>query len=411
MAALLVIADDLTGALDSGVQLTREGARVAVTCDWQRAERAATGVDVLVVDTESRHLAAADAYERVRRVADKAAVLGVGRIYKKCDSGLRGNVGAELAAVLDATAARRLDFVPAYPALGRITKGGVHFVDGLPLAEGVFAHDPLDAVTQSAVADIIHEESDVDVTSASNATDATEGIVVHDCASDADLARIGAELSAAGGPRLAAGCAGLLGTYRIQAYGDPAGGRGASPDLPRRLAVVSGSVNGVCRAQLDCAEAAGAFRAHLPLSRVLAGGWGQGEARELAKRAVADAADAGILIIDSLGTIGEAGLSRSPDPSRLIAQALGSVACELAALADRTLMIIGGDTLMGFFERCSIASIEPVREMEPGVVLARYRARGGWQHVITKSGAFGAPDLLARIQGFLAENEEELAWR
>ena len=51
---IAVIADDLTGAADTGVQLARAGHRTAVAF---RGERAHAGVDAVVVDTDSRGLA------------------------------------------------------------------------------------------------------------------------------------------------------------------------------------------------------------------------------------------------------------------------------------------------------------------------------------------------------------------
>lgn len=398
-----MIADDLTGALDSGVRLASKGAHVVVTHDWRHAKSYATaGVDVLVVDTESRHVSAPVAYERVCAVASEATCMGVDGIYKKCDSGLRGNIGAELSALLDVSAARRLDFVPAYPALGRTTVGGVHFVDGIPLAQSVFASDPLEAMTRSSVADIIHEKSDVHVSAAAGATGATEGVVVHDCASDVELAQIGAKLASRGIPRLAAGCAGLLGTYELRTR-SAVRGKDKPLGLSPRLAVVSGSLNSVCQAQLDYAARAGAVRAHMPLAQLLAGTWTDGEARSFVAQAAEGAKGASCLIIDSLGPR-EGTVPALDDPSRLIAQALGSVACALAPSLEWTLMVIGGDTLMGFFEGCGIASVEPVREVAPGVVLARYQTGTGWRHIITKSGAFGAPDLIQTVLLSLSRN-------
>ena len=407
---LLVIADDLTGALDSGVRLAERGARVVVTCDWQRVERRGVGADVLVVDTESRHLPAVEAYRRVYDVASKAPLVGASRVYKKCDSGLRGNVGAELAAALDAVASGRLNFVPAYPALGRTTVGGVHFVDGVPLAKSVFASDPIDAMTKSFVADIVHEGSDVLVTSASGATEDTTGIVVYDCATEGELARIGAELAASGGLALAAGSAGLLGTYELRGHGTAHGGMGTLPHLDRKLVVVSGSVNGVCRTQLDRAEAAGSARVPLPLAPVLTQTWGDDELREFVTQVKVVAAEADVMIVDSLGPSDWASIDHVESPSSLIARALGRVACELESQLGRTLMIIGGDTLMGFFDSRGVVSIEPVGEIEPGVVLARYQADGCCRPIITKSGAFGVPDLLQRIQEFLREHGGESTW-
>lgn len=59
--------------------------------------------DVLVVDTETRHLPAAQAYAAVEGLVQRAKRAGFAYLYKKTDSALRGNVGAELAALLNAS--------------------------------------------------------------------------------------------------------------------------------------------------------------------------------------------------------------------------------------------------------------------------------------------------------------------
>ena len=134
MAELLVIADDLTGALDAGVQLARKGDRVLVSLDCEGGLEHASQADVVVIDAESRHDAPEVAHGKVGRLVAEGRRLGVPHVYKKTDSGLRGNVGAELSAVLDASGASHLNFVPAYPKQQRITEGGVHYVAGVPLA-------------------------------------------------------------------------------------------------------------------------------------------------------------------------------------------------------------------------------------------------------------------------------------
>ena len=82
MIQLLIIADDFTGALDAGVQLAVRGAKTAVitdaAADWSESAR---DLDVLVVDAETRHLPAAQAYEIVFRIVTLAARLQVPYIY------------------------------------------------------------------------------------------------------------------------------------------------------------------------------------------------------------------------------------------------------------------------------------------------------------------------------------------
>ncbi|HMU75845.1 MAG TPA: four-carbon acid sugar kinase family protein, partial [Elusimicrobiota bacterium] len=64
-------------------------------------------------------------------------------IFKKIDSTLRGPVGAELAAFIEAVRpSAPVAFVPAFPRMGRTTVGGRHFVNGVPLHRTPFGIDP-----------------------------------------------------------------------------------------------------------------------------------------------------------------------------------------------------------------------------------------------------------------------------
>ena len=149
MLRLLMIADDFTGALDTGVQLAAHGIPTQVVVG--QADLSACSSTVLVVDTETRHLSAAKAAEAVARLTRSAVENGVGCIYKKTDSALRGNIGAELAALLKASGARNLPFLPAFPQIGRTTKKGVHYIDGVPVNESPFGIDPFEPVRCAAV--------------------------------------------------------------------------------------------------------------------------------------------------------------------------------------------------------------------------------------------------------------------
>mgnify|MGYP000093217377 CR=1 FL=1 len=68
---------------------------------------------------------------------------GVFSIYKKTDSALRGNIGAELSALLKTSGERQLPFLPAFPQIDRVTRDGVHYISGVPVTESPFGIDPL----------------------------------------------------------------------------------------------------------------------------------------------------------------------------------------------------------------------------------------------------------------------------
>ena len=136
MIRLLIIADDFTGALDTGIQF--RGKQTALRFGQSPGsylKGLAPGTKVLIIDAETRHLSPEEAAAVVGRIAKDAADTGTECIYKKTDSGLRGNIGSELMAVLQGTGGKALHFVPALPQLNRITKNGVQYIDGLEVAD------------------------------------------------------------------------------------------------------------------------------------------------------------------------------------------------------------------------------------------------------------------------------------
>ena len=194
MLRLLMIADDFTGALDTGVQLAAHGIPTQVVVG--QADLSACSSTVLVVDTETRHLPAAKAAKAVEKLTRSAVENGVGCIYKKTDSALRGNIGAELAALLKASGARNLPFLPAFPQIGRTTKKGVHYIDGVPVNESPFGIDPFEPVRCAEVTKLIHLQTEIpaqNLRPGETAADKT-GILVYDAATAADLEAAGRQL-------------------------------------------------------------------------------------------------------------------------------------------------------------------------------------------------------------------------
>lgn len=82
MTFLLIIADDFTGALDTGVQFAACGISTKVVVDPE-TDLSGDRAQVLVVDTETRHLPAGEARSVVLRLAVRARKAGIPYIYKK----------------------------------------------------------------------------------------------------------------------------------------------------------------------------------------------------------------------------------------------------------------------------------------------------------------------------------------
>jgi hypothetical protein len=125
VSRLRLIADDLTGALDSGCAFAAPGRPVSVAVPGRPLP---TG-ERLAVSTESRDMDEAGAVAAV--TAAVRAFVGAGPDtlwFKKIDSVMRGHPLAETRAAFEAGAFSGCVFAPAYPDMGRITRNGRQYV-------------------------------------------------------------------------------------------------------------------------------------------------------------------------------------------------------------------------------------------------------------------------------------------
>lgn len=152
MPHVLVIGDDLTGSNATGARFARTGLRTISVTGVDRVS-CASHADVAVLNVGSRHFDRQRARAVVRNAAE--SVLPVDLLVKRVDTTLRGNVGAEVDALLDVLPGTRALVVPAFPDAGRTTVGGLHLVDGVPLAETSASLDPLAPAEESRVATVL----------------------------------------------------------------------------------------------------------------------------------------------------------------------------------------------------------------------------------------------------------------
>ncbi|AGB41136.1 hypothetical protein Halha_1188 [Halobacteroides halobius DSM 5150] len=160
---LAVIADDFTGANDTGVQFSKAGLKTLVTSQLETIDQLDYKADVVVIDTNSRADQPATAYKKVAQATQQLQELGIDYIYKKLDSTLRGNIGAEIEGALVAGGYELAIVAPALPATDRTTIGGNQLVQGVPLEETEIAHDPVTPVNRSYIPDIIGEQTTKEV--------------------------------------------------------------------------------------------------------------------------------------------------------------------------------------------------------------------------------------------------------
>jgi uncharacterized protein YgbK (DUF1537 family) len=125
----ILIADDLTGACDTGVQFVRCGLSCRVELNLS-SHRTPVEADVLAFNTNSRANTAEQSRRKIEDLAVRCSSLKANAIFKKVDSTLRGNVGEEIATALRAFQCEAAIIAPAFPATLRMVRDGIlHWAD------------------------------------------------------------------------------------------------------------------------------------------------------------------------------------------------------------------------------------------------------------------------------------------
>ena len=393
MTKLAIIADDLTGAADAAVAFANRGHSSQVLLD----PTFSSGAEIIAITTESRHLPPALAAERVRGVSHH--LYGTPLLYKKIDSTLRGNIAAELFALMEAFEVARALVAPAFPAQGRTTVHGRQLIDGRPLEETDFGSQIVSSnireiflrardarpVRLMTLADVRREIRYL----TEHLTDRRAGITIADAETEEDMTAI-AEAVLASSLRLACGSAGLCHALAglIPASHDRS--TGASPALSGPILTIAGSIHATTIAQVEAARAAG--------------------------MTVIEPVDFGIYAIEPLIDQAAELLEKKKDVILASHQIDASTPSELT-ISDRLslftyrllkrvpaggLVLTGGDVASAVCRELGVRAIDLFGEVQPGIPYGVLRSLGADNlPVVTKAGGFGDADALVKAIEFL----------
>jgi len=156
MNKMAIIADDLSGANDAGSQALLSGYSCC-SLNYKSKLKIPGGIEIPIINSSSRMLPKIKAYIRTKSIA--GALFSYELLYKKTDSTLRGNIGAEIDACIDGIKADRAAFIPAFPALQRRSVYGRVFLGKKVIENTEFASDAFNPVTSSNLTDLIKKQS------------------------------------------------------------------------------------------------------------------------------------------------------------------------------------------------------------------------------------------------------------
>lgn len=167
MVKCIVVADDLTGANATGVLLKKQGFATSTILNIRDGDiTKLENTECVTFTTDSRGVDKETAYNRVYNLTRMFEDTNPVFLNKRVDSTLRGNLGAETDAMLDAMGENYLAIVvPCAPESGRITVGGYMQVNNVILHKTEAALDPKTPIRDPRVQKIFEQQTKYDVAS------------------------------------------------------------------------------------------------------------------------------------------------------------------------------------------------------------------------------------------------------
>ena len=403
-----IVADDLTGAMDSSGYFASLGFSTVVVLEPSFTSAA----DVVVITTNSRAEKSDIAGERVRQAVRNLA----GRaVYKKIDSTLRGNIGVELEAAIAELDSEKAVVAPAFPAVGRTTVDGVLLVNGVPVAGTQFASDPILPVKESHIPTLLGKSTGrkvgcitiEDIEDGPEAlyrkiSDMRQDIVVCDVTAQSHLTGIAKAAALAKGRWLLCGSGGLARELNILLTKKLKVGMTRPAKLLSGPVLVVGTRNQVAANQLLRAK----DELGLPILNLAVERFTQNDMM---------AENIGDILTEAEQLLGQGrGLALSSTFSQyapalkhaLPSLLAGAAAGLLAARRFAGLFLSGGDIAVEVCRKLQVSAIRVIGEVEPGVPAGELV---GGQHqgmrVVTKAGGFGTEEALVKSISYLERGQ------
>jgi len=410
------VADDLTGATDLALMLTREGLRTQLASGLPPADLDVGDVDAVVVALKSRTIPAPEAVRQSVDAAHALQALGARRLFfKYCstfDSTDAGNIGPVIDALLVLTGNGVTIACPAFPRAGRTVYAGYLFVNGVPLNESPMKDHPLTPMHDANLVRVLQRQTALPVglvawpvvaqgapaiRAAVEAGASAHRVFIVDAIADPDLRAIGAALAhlplITGGSGIAIGLPAAYRDAGLIAALTPAPQRLVAPE--GRPAILAGSCSAATRGQVKAAIAAG-----LPSLRVdpLDVASGTQTARQILDWIDRQPRDKPFLVYssddpDAVREVQER-LGRAA-AGTIVEDLLGEIAAALPARGVTRLIVAGGETSGAVMHalKAGVLTIGP--EIDPGVPWTLSRT-GVEMALALKSGNFGAEDFFLK---------------
>ncbi|MCF7915469.1 MAG: four-carbon acid sugar kinase family protein [Spirochaetaceae bacterium] len=417
----LVIADDLTGANDTGVHFLLENEPVTVIANPDSENESIGTIDAgtVVVNTNSRFFTPKKAYLEVYGCMQKYLALKPNEIYKKIDSTLRGNIGAEIDAVMEVSGFKIACIVPAAPRNGRKTLNGRCYINDVPLDQTEIAKDPFTPVKTANISRIVSSQTSrevgllpLDVIRSAESTakrylqqliSSGKEIIVVDSESIGDLIAVEKLFRHLDEKILYVGSAGLFHAIGSSDEEIRRIGIEKSESDPIGILLVVGSLmdTSIRQAEWFCGNNKNCISRKISTVNVL-----KAAAHEIKKIVSELTAD---LTLKNIGLIRtEKDQISAKDNSSRIGKALGSIVRKVLNTASvDVLFATGGDTALYILNELEVSRLNLIDELLPGIPIAEIIVPGKTEPIlfISKAGSYGEENALECVVDYvLREN-------
>lgn len=409
------VADDLTGATDLALMLTRAGMRTVQVMEPPKDASQLDGFDAVVVALKTRTCAPDEAV--ALSLASTEALLKAGArqiFFKYCstfDSTEKGNIGPVADALLKRLGADLTIACPAFPTNKRTIYNGHLFVGDVLLSDSPMKDHPLTPMRDASLVRVLQRQTPHKVGLVSFGTvrqgsatikaafDAArargESYLVVDALDDQHLVDIGA---ACDGLKLVTGGSGVA--LGLPANFVRAGLMKSAPapttmTAPKgRSAILAGSCSEATRGQVQCAIAAGVPTFKIDPMGIATGKF---DAASIATWVSENGAKGPVLVYSSAdpNAVAEAQRVLGRDKAGAVVEhLLADVAKRIVNNGVTRLLVAGGETSGAVVQGLGVETLEIGPEIDPGVPWTR--AVGRDLVLALKSGNFGAPDFFTK---------------
>lgn len=165
--SIAIIGDDLSGSNDTAVYFSKYGFSSCVINYPEGFQLESGFCEVLAISTNTRDSTPQEASEVAREVSKYLIHNGIDNIYKKIDSTFRGNIGAEVEAIMASMQIPLAIICPTFPNLKRTVSDGYLYIEGILLEDTPFAQDPGCPVSESHLPDLLSRQTSFNVKSLS----------------------------------------------------------------------------------------------------------------------------------------------------------------------------------------------------------------------------------------------------